>query len=336
MPAAGSSRSAGAASSGAARRNVASAATRQPKSAGSSARAVRASRASQGATQDGAGAAPRARTRPATRRATSSSSSGSVSSKAAKAKPAPKPKRVRSVVSQDLPDDSDGHEDMVGILDYPPADAQGTDAAADPADGMHNMAAPTRPAPPRRRNLDPSQLYRGRTRMALLRDLAMGEWSDASIAASVGVPTEIITDFRESYPDEIQEVRAALAGQLAIESAGLWISKKQNRLAELQEDFEDIDQVIDLMRKNTEEQLKATMDGSDSLQKGDTFDTNLLLGSRRHQNLLRSKIAILKAVADELTPTKGQPDARPEGDNTVRYVIESDTEDGDEIIGALT
>jgi hypothetical protein len=209
--------------------------------------------------------------------------------------------------------------------------------------GMHTMdgkpAAPVLPARPVSRNLDPSQLYRGRTRMALLRDLAMGEWTHSSIANSVGVPTEIIDDFAETYEVEITEVRTALAGQLAIESAGLWISKKYNRLGELQSDFEDIDVVIDVMRKNTKVKIEqnALSSGSDSMVKGDTFDTDLLLGSRRHQNLLRSKIAILKAVADELAPRNNKDKEEKDETAQIRYVIEQDPgTPGDDIIGALT
>lgn len=208
--------------------------------------------------------------------------------------------------------------------------------------GMHTVDGrpaepPQNQTPPRpvSRNLDPSQLYRGRARMALMRDLAMGEWSNASIAASVGVPTEIIEDFRETYETEISEVRAALAGQLAVESAGLWISKRQNRISELQSDFEDIDLVIDVMRKNTKEKLNQDTKGNDSVVKGDAFDTDLLLGSRRHQNLLRAKIAVLRAVADEYAPNKQKKDQEQE-DNTIKYVITSDAADGDDILEALT
>jgi hypothetical protein len=186
---------------------------------------------------------------------------------------------------------------------------------------------------------DPSVLTRGRARMALLRDLAMGEWDDESIAASANTTISFIREFRLMYEDEISEVRAALAGQLAIESAGLWISKRQNRLAEMQTDFEDIDLVIEVMRRNTRDHLTDTVDGSDSMARGDAFDANMLLGSRRHQNLLRSKLAILRAAADELSPRNNSKEAEQDASNTIRYVIESDGDtgvSGDDIIGSLT
>lgn len=185
-----------------------------------------------------------------------------------------------------------------------------------------------------RRNMDPSQIYRGRSRLALIRDLAMGEWTDASIAQSIGVPYDVIVDFRLTYETEINEVRLSLANQLAIESAGMWISKRQNRIAEMQEDYEDIDLVLAVMRENTKVHLKAGMDGSDSQIKGDVFDTNMLLGSRRHQNLLRSKLAIMKAVSDELSP-RNKDEKAEDGTNQIRYVIEQDGP-GDDIISSLT
>lgn len=200
-------------------------------------------------------------------------------------------------------------------------------------DGLHTMDGAA--AKPVSRNLDPSQLYRGRARLALLKDLALGEWSDAAIAQSVGVPTEIITDFRLTYENEISEVRAALAGRLAVESAGLWISKRQNRLAELQQDFEDIDIVIDQMRENTSAFNLKLAEGTDNWKDGDAFDVNMLLGSRRHQNLLRSKLAILKSAADELAPSKRDKDDDANDKNVVRYVIEQDNGQ-DDIIGSLT
>lgn len=229
-------------------------------------------------------------------------------------RPAAKPAAAAAafVESQDILDTIEGIEDQ---------------------DGMHTMdGVPA--GMTAKHTLDPSQLYRGRARLALLRDLAMNEWTDETIANSVGVHVSIITDFRLTYENEISEVRASLAGQLAVETAGLWISKKQNRVAELQQDFEDIDVVIDQMRKNTERYANTETDGSDTLRDGDAFDANLLLGSRRHQNLLRAKIAVLRAVADEYAPKKGEKD-QPTDEKGVRYIIEQD--DGkDDVIGSLT
>lgn len=221
-----------------------------------------------------------------------------------------------------------GAPDGMHTMDGRPAEPQVIDQVIDPETGL--------PPIPRkyRRNLDAKEIYRGRARLALIRDLAMGEWSDASIAQSIGVPMDVVVDFRLTFEMEIQEVSAALAGQLAIESAGMWISKRQNRIAELQEDYEDIDLVLGVMRENTKASFLRDIDGSDNMARGDALDANLLLGSRRHQNLLRSKIAILKAVADELSPRNKDAGEKDES-NQIRYVIEQDG-DSDDILGSLT
>lgn len=152
-------------------------------------------------------------------------------------------------------------------------------------------------------------LYRGRLRLELIRELAMGEWSVASIARRIGVDVSDVTDFEEEYRSDIAEVRQALAGQLAIEAAGLWISKKHNRIAELQADFDELNDVLKEMRSGT---YKPT----------DNDGTNL--GSRRHRGILKSKMDILKAVSEELSPRSSSSNAgSPDDPNVVRYVIDA-------------
>jgi hypothetical protein len=152
-------------------------------------------------------------------------------------------------------------------------------------------------------------LNRGRLRLELIRDLAMGEWSHASIAKRLGVDTADITDFAEKYVQDISEVRSALAGQLAIEAAGLWISKKQNRIAELQADFDELNDVLVSMRAGT-------------YRPTDNDGTNL--GSRRHRGILKSKMDLLRAVADELSPRgAGATAGSPDDPNIVHYIIEA-------------
>lgn len=150
-------------------------------------------------------------------------------------------------------------------------------------------------------------LYRGRLRLELIRDLAMGEWTHASLAQRLGVDTQDIQDFAEKYAQDIAEVSQAMAGQLAIEAAGLWISKKQNRIAELQADFDEINDVIGLMR--TGKYRPTDNDGSN-------------LGSRRHRALLKSKMDILSAVAEELSPRGQSAGGSADDPNIVHYVID--------------
>lgn len=137
----------------------------------------------------------------------------------------------------------------------------------------------------------------------------MGEWSNASIAQRMGVDVADIVAFAEHYANDIAEVRQALAGQLAVEAAGLWISKKQNRIAELQADFEELNDVLKQMR-----------DGS--YRPTDNDGTNL--GSRRHRGIIKSKMDLLRAVADELSPRGAGSGAGAADDpNVVHYVIDA-------------
>lgn len=146
-----------------------------------------------------------------------------------------------------------------------------------------------------------SDIYRGWPKLGLIRDLAFGEFSHAQIAQDLGCKTSDVAEFASQHEDEILEVRSALAGKLAIETAGLWIAKRQNRLAEYQADVEDLNQYIAELRERG------------------------ALGTVPHREALKSKVVMLKAVADELTPrgalavraAKGEDDK-----NVVRYVIE--------------
>jgi hypothetical protein len=130
----------------------------------------------------------------------------------------------------------------------------------------------------------------------------MGEWDHRSLAQQLGVKAADIRAFAEANQQEISEVSAALAGKLAIETAGAWITKRQNRIAEMQDDYEDYTQVLELLRS------KGVEDGSG-------------LGSRRHATVTRARLALLAAVADEVEPRRGQP-TQTDGAAPVRYIIE--------------
>jgi hypothetical protein len=147
--------------------------------------------------------------------------------------------------------------------------------------------------------------YRGRIRLALIRDLAMGEWSHKELAVQMGTSAADITVFAHNFSDEISEVRAALAGRLAIETSGAWIAKKQDRLAEMQALYEDNDLVIAGMRSPD------ARPGND-------------LGSKRHFNLARLQLSILRAAAEEVESRAfilTQP--RTDDEPTTTYVIEA-------------
>jgi len=143
----------------------------------------------------------------------------------------------------------------------------------------------------------------------------MGEWSTRELAEACGTTQADISAFAERFADEVTEVRAALAGRLAIETSGLWVTKRQNRLAEYQADIEDLDRVLNAMRQQA------------GVANGNPIDDAILggLGSRRHHSLIKSKLALFKAVADEIEPRGRSVTATRDQDdeNVVHYVIEA-------------
>jgi len=148
----------------------------------------------------------------------------------------------------------------------------------------------------------PGPALRGRVALALIRDLALGEWNHAHLGKQIGLTAAEVRAFAEDHAGEVAEVSAALAGRLAVETAGLWISKKQNRVAELQEMYEDGLAVLAHLRT-----LPLT-DGAG-------------LGSRRHATTTRTQLAILGAVAAEYEPRRGQPGTQDDS-KVVHYIIE--------------
>jgi predicted transcriptional regulator len=141
---------------------------------------------------------------------------------------------------------------------------------------------------------------KGHERLRLIADLAMNELSHRELAHREGVTQADVKEFATAHVGEIAEVRAALAGQLAIESAGLWISKKQNRLAEYQNEAEEIRDFLADMRHQG------------------------IRWSRSHRDMLKLYFDIFKQAADELGayPQRAQAPART--GQTVHYVIDTE------------
>lgn len=144
-----------------------------------------------------------------------------------------------------------------------------------------------------------ADIYRGKDRLALISDLAMNELSAREIALREGVKTEDIQRFREEHVTEIAEVRAALAGKLAIETAGLWITKKQNRLAEYQAQVEDIRDFLAELRETG------------------------VSWSRSHRDMLKVYLDLFKQTAEELGAYPQRAQAPAKTGQTVHYVIDT-------------
>lgn len=142
--------------------------------------------------------------------------------------------------------------------------------------------------------------WRGHDRLALITDIAMGEFSTRELAKKYDATPAEIGQFSEEHGFEIAEVRAALAGQLALDTAGMWIVKKQNRLAELQEMAEDIRELL-----------------------GGYADKGLSW-SRAQRDMVKAYIDVLRATADELGAYPQRASAPARTGQTVHYVIETE------------
>lgn len=80
------------------------------------------------------------------------------------------------------------------------------------------------------------QLERAWVRHKLIRDLATNDATQVELADRYGVVPQSISQFKQRHQTAIDEMRADLENQFA----ALWIAEKASRLAEYQQDVEDI------------------------------------------------------------------------------------------------
>lgn len=71
----------------------------------------------------------------------------------------------------------------------------------------------------------------GRHKLTLMRELAVGDKTQAELAAIYGVHQTSISDFKIRWSAEIAEI----AEDLESEFAGLWIAEKRQRVADLEQ-----------------------------------------------------------------------------------------------------
>lgn len=72
---------------------------------------------------------------------------------------------------------------------------------------------------------------RGHRKLDLIRLLAVGEWTQEELAERFGVTQPAISLFKKRYAVEITQVKENLEDQFA----GLWIARKEARVAELED-----------------------------------------------------------------------------------------------------
>jgi hypothetical protein len=146
----------------------------------------------------------------------------------------------------------------------------------------------------------PGRLYRGHEKRRLIIDLATDAASYREIAKREQIGLRDLQEFAREHEREIAECQQMLMGRLAEEVAGLWVSNKANRLAEYQEEIEEI---------------RLTLA---DLRDGGSY------WSRAHRDLLRAYMDLFRQVADELGAYPQRAGAPARTGQSVHYVIETD------------
>lgn len=145
-----------------------------------------------------------------------------------------------------------------------------------------------------------------------MRDLAEGKKPDTELLRTYELTKRELTAFLKEKADQIAEIGAAITKDVGTETAGLWISRRRHRLAELQGDVDDINYSLDYWRDDEGHLIPQ------------------FVGTRAHQNLLRSKMNLLKLAAEEIDgPRHNQQDEQDPNKNVIHYVIEADDYEGE-------
>ncbi len=129
---------------------------------------------------------------------------------------------------------------------------------------------------------------RGRRRLSILTDLASGDYTNVALAEKYGVSHTTIGNYAEKYRDRIETIRQDVTNELA----GLWVAQKKNRLAEYEQQIEDLEEAA----------------------KG--------LDPTEITPLIRAAQAALRAVAEELGDLPQRIKVESDTRSSVRYSIE--------------
>jgi len=154
---------------------------------------------------------------------------------------------------------------------------------------------------------DPPRLLRGYERLRLLRDLATGAGQSqelASLARQYNISQSELRIFQRDHQEEISELSSALSQGSNIETAGMWITRKENRIAELEHEAEEIRDTLEDYRQ----------DG--------------ISWSRAHRDMIRTYLEILRSVADETGAYPQRQSSPRQSGQTVHYVIDTGDESG--------
>lgn len=81
---------------------------------------------------------------------------------------------------------------------------------------------------------------RGRILLRLIRDIATEEMNQSELARKYGISQQTVSRIKRAHGDDIQRIRDSEMDALA----GLWIARREERVAEIQQTVDDIDQAL--------------------------------------------------------------------------------------------
>jgi hypothetical protein len=134
-------------------------------------------------------------------------------------------------------------------------------------------------------------LERGHVKVRLIREIAKGEKSNGALGKEFGVSAEAVRLFKHRHAARIEQVAAKLDDDFA----ALWVADKANRIAEYQQQVDDI---ADLMA-DPERAAKAGVQAAE---------------------MMRTAQSALRAVSEELGQLPART-VRHEGGVSVRYEV---------------
>jgi hypothetical protein len=156
----------------------------------------------------------------------------------------------------------------------------GCDGLGEVPDPEVGSSAPRRPR---------GYLERGWRKQWLLGKLARSEGTHRDLAQALGVVPSAVGMFARRHEAEVEALREALAQQLT----GLWIADKLSRLAEMQTDVEDINNIIaDKIEAATPSPVNPLEPGDERADKPSATEDLPVW--------LRTKLSILRGAAEEL------------------------------------
>jgi hypothetical protein len=134
-------------------------------------------------------------------------------------------------------------------------------------------------------------------------DLATGTKTQAWIRKQYCLSVDQLNTFMEREADNIAAIGLAVNNKKAIALQGLWAADKKMRIADMQRDVDDINEVIDYRRDE------------------EGFVDPVWAGKSEFTNLMRTKTALLRSIADEIDGTRRALVPPDDERQQVRYVI---------------